>query len=295
MSDESKVDGGLLRWGVMRVFGGGAAAFCAAVLLALVPASVRAAPGSWMGAAVEQTPHGLKVTRVSYRGPSERAGLQPGDVITALDGRSVVDPRVARSSVVGWQRGSAHRVTFLRGGQTRSVSVQGEKRPKGPGYLRLFLVHAPLPDFTLPRVTAPGQVTLSKLRGRVVMVFFWASWCAVCKSALPLLAKLHQRFGASGLTVVAIGRDSRIAPLRQAAQQVGLPFAVVHDGRNVVGKRNRVKVVPSLLFLDRLGVVRSYVQGAAYTFAQLQRVVRRMLRRRRPRPSRVRNDREVWL
>lgn len=271
------------------------AALLAAMLMALTPASAWAARGSWLGAAVEQTPGGLKVTRVSHQGPAERAGLKPGDVITALDGRPVFAPLTARPTVVAWAKGSVHRVTLRRGAQAQTASVRVERRPKGPGYLRLFLVHAPLPDFTLPQAVAPGQVALSKLRGKVVLVLFWASWCDVCKSLLPLLTRLHRRYEAAGLAVVAISRDAKLARLRQAEQKYGLPFTVAHDATNLVGKQNRVKVVPSLLFVDRRGVVRSYVQGAGFTYAQVQKVVRRMLRRRRPRPSRVRNDREVWL
>jgi len=159
----------------------------------------------------------------------------------------------------------------------------------------LYLVHAPLPDFSLPRGVAPGTVTLSKLRGKVVLVLFWASWCGVCKTLLPLLARLHRRYGSRGLAVVAVSRDAKLPPLLRAVQKHRPPFTVVHDGQNQVGKKNRVKVIPSLLMLDRRGVVRGYVQGAGYTYAQIERVVRRMLRRRRPLPSRTRNDRELWL
>ena len=248
-----------------------------------------------MGAAVEPAPGGWKVTRVSYRGPAERAGLRPGDVITALDGRRVVTPATARRAVVAWARGSVHRVIFRRGTRPQTVSVRVARRPTTPGYLRLYLTHASLPDFTLPRAGAAGKVTLSKLRGKVVLVLFWASWCAVCKTALPLLSRLHRRYSARGLAVVAVSRDARLAPLLQAVRRHRLPFYVAHDSANRVGKRNRVKVIPSLLFVDRFGVVRGYVQGAGYTYAQLRRSVRRMLRQRRARPSRVRSDRELWL
>jgi len=222
------------------------------------------------------------VNRLAYRGPAERAGLRVGDVITALDGRPVGAPKLARRGVIAWIRGSTHRVTVRRPGGAQTLAVRVTRRPKAPGYVRLFLTHAPLPDFTLPRVGAPGSVTFSKLRGKVVLVLFWASWCAVCKTVLPLLARLHRRYAAAGLAVVAVSRDARLAPLQGAIAQQRLPFYVAHDRKNGVGKKNRIKIIPSLLFVDRYSVVRDYVQGAAYTYAQLRRTVRRMLRQRRP-------------
>ncbi len=268
------------------------------VVVALVAAPGTAqgrARGAWLGIAARPSSGGVQVTRLLYRGAAVRAGVRVGDLVTAIDGKPVRTLADARAVVAGRSVHTPVRLTLRRGSRQRSLVVRTTRAPKAPGYLRLFLVHAPMPDFTLPTVVPAGRVTLSALRGRVVLVLFWASWCDVCKSALPRLERLQRIVGRRKLAVVAISRDRELAPLEAVVRRLGLTVIVAHDASNAVGKANRVAVVPSLLFLGRFGVVRGYVQGAAYTTAQLRRTVRRLLAQRRKRPSRARIPGERWL
>lgn len=260
---------------------------------ALAAPSAHAA-GSWAGMALEGASGGVRILRIADRGPAARAGLQPGDVITSFDAGRFTAPRDARSHILRLPVGSRHQVVYLRAGAPRTTTLILAKRPTPPGYVRLFLNHALLPDFRLPGVTDGRPLALSSLRGRVALVFFFASWCDACKSALPMLTRLHRAWAGRGVTVLGVGRDATAAPLAQLVRQRGLPFPVLHDLGNKVGRLNRLRVIPSLLFLDKQGVVRGYVQGAGYTYPQIERVVRRLLGRSRPFPSRPRHDQEVW-
>jgi len=267
----------------------------AVAFLAASGTALGRARGAWLGIAARPSSGGVEVTRLLYRGAAVRAGVRVGDLLTAIDGRPVRTLADARAVVVARSVHTPVRLTLRRGSRERHLVVRTTRAPKAPGYLRLFLVHAPLPDFTLPTVVPAGRVTLSALRGRVVLVLFWASWCDVCKSALPRLERLQRIVGRRKLAVVAISRDRSRVPLEAVVRRLGLTVTVAQDAANAVGKANRVAVVPSLLFLDRFGVVRGYVQGADYTTAQLRRTVRRLLAQRRPRPSRARISAEKWL
>ena len=84
------------------------------------------------------------------------------------------------------------------------------------------------PDFTLP--TAAGQpFTLSSLRGKYVLVDFWASWCGPCRAENPRLRTLYQQHQAKGLEIVSVSVDADGAKWRKAVSQDQLPWTQVSD------------------------------------------------------------------
>ncbi|HEX8127969.1 MAG TPA: TlpA disulfide reductase family protein [Pyrinomonadaceae bacterium] len=118
-------------------------------------------------------------------------------------------------------------------------------------------------------------VKLSDLRGRVVLLDFWATWCGPCRYTMPKLKKLHERFKKDGLTVIGLtqyfGRagNAGVTPpeellfLRTYKKQLKLPyaFAVAADEDNDV--RYGVRAIPTAFLLDRRGRVRYISVGAS--------------------------------
>jgi thiol-disulfide isomerase/thioredoxin len=118
-------------------------------------------------------------------------------------------------------------------------------------------------------------VKLSELRGRVVLLDFWATWCGPCRMTMPKLKTLHERFKKDGLVVVGLtqffGRAGRtvVTPaeelefLRAYKKELKLPyaFAVADDARNDL--RYGVRVIPTAFVLDRRGRVRHISIGAS--------------------------------
>lgn len=248
---------------------------------------------AWLGASLLAKPGGVTVGRVVWRSPAARAGLRRGDVITALDRRPVRTPQEVRAVTRAATAGRVVWITWRRGGRSSQRRVRLEAAPPTPGFVRLHLVHAPARDFTLRRIGAPGTVKLASLRGRVTLVYFFATWCQTCQPALRLLARLHRRHFRNGLSVVALGQDSKPQALRRLVQTEKLPYVVAHNPGNTVGKSYRIRIVPSLVLVDRQGVIRTYVQGAGWTYRRLERVIRRLLARRRPQPQRPLTD-DLW-
>jgi thiol-disulfide isomerase/thioredoxin len=111
----------------------------------------------------------------------------------------------------------------------------------------------PAPGFRLPTRDAGAFVSLDSLRGRVVLVDFWASWCAPCHRSFPWLASLHQRFAGRGLAIVAIDldKDRDAADAFLAGQSA--PFTVAFDPAGRTAEAYRVAVMPSSYLVDAGG------------------------------------------
>lgn len=116
------------------------------------------------------------------------------------------------------------------------------------------------PDFAGPTLGGV-PVSLASLRGRVVLVNFWATWCAECRPEMPVLERLHRDFGARGLAVVGINaREARSAVLPYAAQ-LGLTFALVLDPRGKNADLYGVMGIPSTFLFARDGRAVGFAVG----------------------------------
>ncbi len=110
-------------------------------------------------------------------------------------------------------------------------------------------------DFTLP--TRGGkQVSLAQLRGQVVMINFWASWCGPCRKEMPLLEQMHQKYNRLGFTLVGVNVDENSADAEKFLSKVPVSFPVALGGQSDVQKKYGVQAMPSSFFVDRKGTVR---------------------------------------
>ncbi len=108
------------------------------------------------------------------------------------------------------------------------------------------------PPFSLP--TASGEaVVLDRLRGKVVYVDFWASWCGPCKRSFPWMNAMHDKYGARGLAIVAINVDRKRADAERFLAQVPASFAVVYDAAGATPSAYAVRAMPSSYIVDASG------------------------------------------
>ena len=118
----------------------------------------------------------------------------------------------------------------------------------------------PAPGFSLPGRDAQ-PVTLSALRGRLVLLHFWASWCPACQQSFPWLNALQSRYAAAGLQVLGIGVDSRRADADAFVGQHPAQFLLAFDGADLVPRSYDVRVMPSLLLIDAQGRLLQAFEG----------------------------------
>ena len=122
----------------------------------------------------------------------------------------------------------------------------------------------PAPTFTL-RDLGGNEVTLEGLRGRVVLLDFWATWCAPCLKSMPELEALHRRLGAKGLTVLGVSIDEDgPAKVRKFAKARKVTYPIAIDSAEAPAWADyRVKAVPAAFLIDRDGRIVAQWTGVA--------------------------------
>lgn len=113
----------------------------------------------------------------------------------------------------------------------------------------------PAPAFALPRADG-AKVELAGLAGRVVLVDFWASWCAPCRRSFPALDAMQKKYAGQGLTVVGINVDTERDEALRFLAAVPVGFTIVFDPDGATPTSYQVKAMPSSYVIGRDGKLR---------------------------------------
>ena len=105
------------------------------------------------------------------------------------------------------------------------------------------------------------QGPLPDLKGRVVLVDFFASWCGPCRESFPVLQELHHKYADKGLVVVAVNLDRKKEDMDRFLKQHVVSFPVVRDAEHRLVKEVQVPTMPSSFLIDREGKVSTVHRG----------------------------------
>jgi len=122
-------------------------------------------------------------------------------------------------------------------------------------------VNYPAPDLNLQDLTG-APVSLRGLRGRVVLVNLWATWCPPCKAEMPTLQAFYEKYQDKGFTLVAINQEETREVVAPFVQTYGLTFPVWLDLEYLAEKKFNTMNLPSSYVIDRNGIVRLMWVGA---------------------------------
>lgn len=128
------------------------------------------------------------------------------------------------------------------------AAVKARERPA--------LVTGSVPFDELGKDIDGNQVAISNHHGKVVIVSFWASWCAPCRKELPILANVAKKVGPEHLKVIAINYRDESKPFRIIADALKtLPITILRDANGKAARRFNVQGIPRMIIIDRDGKV----------------------------------------
>jgi thiol-disulfide isomerase/thioredoxin len=120
------------------------------------------------------------------------------------------------------------------------------------------------PDFALKSVPDGKEVRLSSLRGKAVLLNFWATWCEPCKSEMPSLVDLQKKYGPQGLQIVGVAMDDADdKEISTFAHKMGVNYLVLRGTEKVGDLYGGVERLPMTYYLDRSGKVVDETMGMA--------------------------------
>lgn len=178
-----------------------------------------------------------------------------------IAGEAVSTPSDVAAIVAAHQAGAELAVDFRRGGDLRLLRLETAAKPDTEQLLRQLYVGQPAPSLSSLR-TVQGSVvpSLRQLRGRVVVLEFWASWCVACRAMTETLNRWHEDLGVLGVSVLGVTMDPYEEAVR-ATEFLQLRYPTFSDEDGEVTRDYRAMSLPTLFVIDKTGVVRDVMVG----------------------------------
>jgi len=220
-------------------------------------------PFVWLGVELKARSAGLPgvlVERVVPGSPAEQAHLQTGDIVLYLGQQPLSTPEAVSSVVRDQVAGSSTPLIIERDGRQHLVRIVFELMPEFEDRLRLAFIGRPAPEIS-GVVAFQGEVaSLRSLKGQVVVLEFWASFCQACRLLGPTLDAWHRDYLSRGAQVVGITVDLPQVGLEVARRaQMGYPLGSDPDAE--VTRSYMASQIPTLFIIDSQGIVRDAIVG----------------------------------
>ncbi len=136
------------------------------------------------------------------------------------------------------------------------------------------------PSFTLERLDGKGDLALESLRGKTVVLNFWASWCGPCRDEMPLLQQGSERWQDRNVVFVGIDIDDLRADARSFLERFGVTYVNVYDGKSSTVGRYGATGVPETYFIDAAGKIRYRIAGPVEDASDLDQGIERAFQAR---------------
>ena len=129
--------------------------------------------------------------------------------------------------------------------------------PAGYGFCQAK-VNEPAPEITLPDMDGK-TMSLSSLKGKVVLIDFWASWCGPCRKSNPHLVKFYKKYHQNGLEIIGVSIDDNAEAWKEAVQKDKLAWIQLNDNKSWSASSSSygVDAIPSSFLIDKKGIIHS--------------------------------------
>jgi len=116
-------------------------------------------------------------------------------------------------------------------------------------------------DFTLP-LPDGTKITLSRLKGKVVFLNFWATWCGPCRSEMPSMEAVYQKLKNDGFEILAVNLGESNDEVSAFMNECKLSFPAVMDQENITGSQYNIRAIPTTYIIDRRGLIIARLVGS---------------------------------
>jgi peroxiredoxin len=138
------------------------------------------------------------------------------------------------------------------------------------------LVQKKAPSFVREDLTGQ-KISLEEYRGKVVLLNFWATWCAGCQVELPKFAAWQKKYGSRGFSVLAVSMDDTVDPVRKTARRLKLDFPVVMGDARLGDAYGGLLGLPVTYLIDREGKILAKFNGDS-DLGSIEKAIRSALR-----------------
>lgn len=130
-------------------------------------------------------------------------------------------------------------------------------------------VGEPAPDFQLQNLNEQS-VSISELRGKPVLLNFWATWCPPCRAEMPYLQQIYEEWTEKGLVLLTINIGESPSKVEDFMQSYNLSLPVLLDTKKVVAQMYNITGIPTSFFIDKNGIIQEKKVGAFWTKEEIE-------------------------
>ena len=216
----------------------------------------------------------VRIVHVFKGASADQARLVEGDYLLGINGVPLRGRRTLLDTVQSKGIGDVVELKIGREGRVLTQKLALSPRPEDMRSLTQTLVGSPASELRGAYYHA-GAGSLVKLKGKVVLLDFWATWCGPCRMTIPALQTVYHAHAKDGLVLIGVSSED-VATLKAFQAQAGQDYPLMQDPGQLMMRDYAAFAYPTLVLIDRRGIIQR-IEVGAHSAEDIERWVRELL------------------